>query len=480
MSLGKRPRGAMQRRARTPDSPAVSDAIRAFARHILQSEFEDLPAAARGAVQSFALDTLAVGVAGRSAPHAEAICSAAADGGAAEEAAVWGRALRLPAAAAAFVNAYQAHASEFDCIHEAAVVHPVSATLPPLLAFAEREGPVSGRALALALALAVDVAAGLGEAARGGLRFFRPANASLFGAVAGLGKLARLSEAQLLDGFGLALAQVAGTMQAHEEGKPTLAFQMACVARAALLAVHLARAGFPGPHAVLEGRFGYFPLFEPQRELQPVLESLGQRWRIAEVSHKPWPSGRATHGGIAGLLQLRSTHSILPQQVQRAEICVPPLVMQLVGRPARAEMTPNYARLCLPWCGAVALLRGKVGLADFESAALQDEAALHLAQRIALRESGADLEALAPQRIALHLHSGAVHTIDIAAAPGSPAQPLSQAAQLNKVQACFQHGAANAAQARAEADALAQRVAALGEIRDCRELIAPLRAGCGK
>ncbi|MDD9802559.1 MAG: MmgE/PrpD family protein [Deltaproteobacteria bacterium] len=459
---------------------AVSDAIRAFARHILQSEFENLPAAARGAVQSFALDTLAVGVAGRSAPHADAICNAAAAGGAAEEAAVWGRALRLPAAAAAFVNAYQAHASEFDCIHEAAVVHPVSATLPPLLAFAEREGPVSGRALALALALAVDVAAGLGEAARGGLRFFRPANASLFGAVAGLGKLARLSEAQLLDGFGLALAQVAGTMQAHEEGKPTLAFQMACAARAALLAVDLARAGFPGPHAVLEGRFGYFPLFEPQRELQPVLESLGRRWRIAEVSHKPWPSGRATHAGIAGLLQLRSAHGISPEQVQRAEICVPPLVMQLVGRPARADMTPNYARLCLPWCGAVALLRGQVGLADFETGTLNDAAALKLAQRIALRESGSDPEALAPQRIALHLNSGAVHTLNIAAAPGGPAAPLAQAAQLHKLHACFQHGAANSAQARAEAGALAQRVEALGEIRDCRELIAPLHAGGAK
>jgi len=86
----------------------------------------------------------------------------------------------------------------------------------------------------------------------------------------------------------------------------------------------------------------------------------------------------------------------------------------------------------------------------------------------------------APQRIALHLNSGAVHTPNIAAAPGGPAAPPAQAAQLHKLPACFQHGAANSAQARAEAGALAQRVEALGEIRDCRELIAPLHAGGAK
>ena len=87
---------------------------------------------------------------------------------------------RLPAASAALCNAYQLHNSEYDCIHERAVVHPLAVLLPAVLAHAERAGGVSGRDLLSAVVLGVDVAAGLGVAARSGLRFFRPAIAGAF------------------------------------------------------------------------------------------------------------------------------------------------------------------------------------------------------------------------------------------------------------------------------------------------------------
>jgi len=97
---------------------------------------------------------------------------------------VWGRGLRLSAPAAAFMNAWQMHNQEYDCLHEGAVVHAMATVLPAALAAAEQRGGVSGAELIAAIAVGTDIAAGLGLASRAGFCFFRPGTAGGFGATA--------------------------------------------------------------------------------------------------------------------------------------------------------------------------------------------------------------------------------------------------------------------------------------------------------
>ena len=129
------------------------------------------------------------------------------------------------------------------------------------------------------------------------MRFFRPANAGGLGATVGLAMLAGLGAEQLRDAIGIYYGQCAGTMQAHEEGSPQLAMQMGFAARRAVTAVELASRGMPGPRAPISGRFGYFALFDGRADTDPY-DVLGRDWPVLEVSQKPFPSGRATHGGI--------------------------------------------------------------------------------------------------------------------------------------------------------------------------------------
>src|SRR5438445_13727 len=119
------------------------------------------------------------------------------------------------------------------------------------------------------------------------MRFFRPANCSGFGAVAGLALLAGLDEAQTRDALGIYYGQCAGTMQAHIEATPQLAMQMGFAARSAVTAIELARRGMPGPRAPISGQFGYFALFDGEADPAPFGE-LGRSWRIGELSHKPF------------------------------------------------------------------------------------------------------------------------------------------------------------------------------------------------
>lgn len=419
------------------------NATQRLAEHALATPFSSLPSEAVAAAKTFILDTIGVGVAGARAPYAQEVRSAAMGwGGAAvgQSAHIWGRGVRLPAPTAAFVNGFQIHCQEYDCVHEPAVVHPLATILAALMAEAERSGTVSGAELIAATALGVDVAAGIGVASKAPIKFFRPANAGVFGATLGVARLRGFSLEQGLDALGYALAHCSGTMQAHVEGKPALPVQIGNAARAALYACDLAGAGVEGPHDVFEGPFGYFNLFEGDWDLAPVLDALGRRWRITEVSHKPFPTGRAAQGGIVAVQRLREK-GVTPENLQKLTLTAPPLINRLVGRPYKNDMQVNYARLCFAYSGAVALHRGGVGLADFSPDVLHDEAIAETAQRITVFDDGTyDPAAFAPQTAEAVLNDGRRETVIVEALYGSPQDPLSRGAHLQKFKNCIAFG----------------------------------------
>lgn len=413
-----------------------------FARHVLETRVSDVPEAALSAGKTFILDTIGVGVAGAKAPLAANILSAARGWGGPSvsgAAHVFGTGARLPAPSAAFVNGFQIHCQEFDCVHEPAVVHPMATIFAALAAEAEAKD-VTGEALLAAVILAVDVAAGLGVAARAPIKFFRPATAGVFGATLGVARLRGFDLATALDALGFALAHASGTMQAHVEGKPALPVQIGNAARAALLSCDLAQAGVSAANDVFTGPFGYLPLFEGAFDLQPTLDSLGRVYRITEVSHKPFPTGRAAQGGVVAVRRLRND-GVRPDNLERLVLTAPPLIKRLVGRPYKDDMSPAYARLCFAYAGAVTLATGAVGLDDFAPACIARADIKEVAQRLSIVDDGStDPAAFAPQIARATLTSGAVVEARIGALLGSPAEPLSREQHLAKFRACMAFG----------------------------------------
>ncbi len=410
------------------------DAIAAFAEHVVGTGYGDLPAAAVVAAKTLILELFGVGVAGSAGPFAADLARCAAAWGQGADARVWGQGFtRLPAPAAALCNGYQIHNSEFDCVHERAVVHPMAVLLAAASAQAERAGGVSGRDFLAAIVVGVDVGAGLGIASKAPLRFFRPATAGAFAAAAAVGKLMGFDRAMLSHAFAAVLGQVSGTMQAHAEGSMLLALQVGFNARNAIVACDLAAHGLAGPEQVLEGPFGYFQLFEGEHDLAPVLRALGKVWRVTEVAQKPFPTGRATHGVLDAVLALQRQYGFEAADVAEIRCIVPPLTARLVGRPAGPGMAPNQARLSAPYAIACALLGGGVDLDDFRPAALAEPARLALAARVVVEADGnLDPNALGPVEVALRLESGAVHETRVSEVYGSPARPLDRGAHLAK------------------------------------------------
>jgi 2-methylcitrate dehydratase PrpD len=165
-----------------------------------------------------------------------------------------------------------------------------------------------------------------------------------------------------------------------------------------------------------------------------------------------------------------------PDDLESAVVHAPPLVIQLVDRPARSDMAPAYARLCLPYVAATALLTGDVGVADFEPSAIADGRRLALAGRIgARRDDNPSLNALAPQRVEIALRDGSRHALDLPAVLGAPGRPLDRARHLAK----FRRAATSAARPLPEdrIESLIGLVDRLDRLDDVRHLVDALVPG---
>ncbi|MFN5129292.1 MAG: MmgE/PrpD family protein [Sphingomonadaceae bacterium] len=373
-------------------------------------------------------DTLAGGAAGAASPEALNLLPAVRGWGAGDEARTLS-ANKMPAPSAAFFNGFAIHCLEWDAVHEPAVVHALSAVTAALLAASDRAAGSESDDFLIALAVGVDIASGLGLSATGPMQFFRPATAGVIGAALAVARLEGLSHDQMADVLGLAYSFAGGTMQAHVEASIALPLQIGRAAQAAVQAVDLVKAGLSGPHDVLEGPFGYSNLVEPL-DLSSYAASLGTVWRISEVSIKPYPSGRASHGALGALAELQNAGAVSLETVLSVELFAPPLIHRLVGRQYQHDAPMSYNRLCLAFLAPLMLRDGYID-------PRLNDAIPSLAEKVTVTlDENPDGNAMSPQRLLVRLKDGATIERQIDANLGSPDVPMSPTQYAAKYDLC--------------------------------------------
>jgi aconitate decarboxylase len=411
---------------------------------VVNTGFDDLGANAVDKAKTFLLDTFGVGVAGCAGFRVDKIIKVASGWGTGEEATVWVSGERLPAGAAAFVNGYQIHSLEFDCVNEDAVLHPMATILSALFAHAERRSaagrPVSGKEFLTAAVLGVDISVFLGKAANGPIRFFRPAAAGGFGAAAAIGKLEGFDAETLARTFGNQYSQTSGTMQSHVEGSPLLGMQVGFNSRAALTSCDLSSEGLLGPSDVFTGQYGYLRLYEGDDfDIQHGIDELKAHFQMELMSHKPFPTGRLTHGAVDGVGRLMKAHGFAPDDIASITSTVPSLVKRLVGRPDMPDPQPNYAKLCLPFVVGTYLNHGKVDVEHFiGSDMLRNEKTHAYAARVTVvQNDSTNPNTMVPQSVDIVLKSGAKHSVVLEQVYGHPDVPLTREENLDKFRRCW-------------------------------------------
>jgi 2-methylcitrate dehydratase PrpD len=344
-----------------------------LAEHVYRTRFVDLPEHAIVSSKRDILDTLGAALGGSAAPGIAELAGLVSDWGGRRESSLWVLGGRVPAPQAALVNAAMGHALDFDDTYDrGGNIHPGISTLAASLAIAELQAGVSGQELLLAVALGLDVSCRLALAATVDRGWHRTAAIGIFGATAAAGKLLQLSVEQLLHAFGIAYSQAAGNRQCILDGALTKRLQAGQAASSAVLAALLAQRGFTGARDVFAGRFGFFPMYQPEGyTLEPITAELGTVFRGAEISFKPYPCGRGNHAALDVALELY-------RQLDLASVRdggeIASVVVTTDAQTYAAQFAPGTnkrrptqvveAQFSLPFLIATALTLGRVGIGD--------------------------------------------------------------------------------------------------------------------
>jgi 2-methylcitrate dehydratase PrpD len=262
----------------------------------------------------------------------------------AEQASVLGRKDKVDMASAALLNGISSHTFDFDDTHLKTIIHPAGPVASALLALAEHIGAgtganrgVSGRELIDALVLGIDVSCRIGNVMypdhydRG---WHITGSTGMLGAAAGCARLLGLDAQRTAMALGIAASQPVGMRE--QFGTMTKPFHPGAAARAGLMAALMARHGYTASAKALEAPRGFVQTVSTKCDWREATDELGRRFEISFNSYKPFACGIVIHPSIDACAQLRE-QGVRPEQVERIELKVHSLVLELTGKKEPAD-----------------------------------------------------------------------------------------------------------------------------------------------
>lgn len=347
---------------------------------------------------------------------------------------------------AALANGALAHALDFGDTFDAGPAHPNAALVPALLALADADPAIDFAAFLTAMAAGSDLACRLSLAPprayeEGG--WYPPPLVNLIATAAACAKLLGLDADGIRDAMGLALVQGSFPSEIkYDADSPMRGVREGFVARAAVEAALLARAGAFGFAEPLEGKAGFFAVYGGGAPTDALLDGIGQRFLGDQVSFKPWPACRGTHPYIEAALMLRDRIDLA--QVVRIEAETGPIQEMLI-RPQPEKAAPDQpiqAKFSIPYTVAAALLDGEVTLATFLPVRIADPETRALAAKV--------VEVRNPEWTRAHAASGSLTSVmhdgrriehRVMQAAGHPDRPIGDSALAAKFVDCAAYAA---------------------------------------
>jgi len=394
-------------------------------------------------------------------PTLEAALGAVDEFAPAAQASVFGRRERVDMASAAMLNGISSHTFDFDDTHLRTIIHPAGPVASAALSLGEHIG-VSGRQLIDAVVLGIDVACRVGNAIypdhydRG---WHITGSTGMLGAAAACARLAGLDAQRLAMALGIAASQPVGVRE--QFGTMTKALHPGAAARAGLTSALLAKHGYTASMRALEAPRGLMRTYSDKCDWSEISAALGERFEIAFNTYKPFACGVVVHPAIDGCVQLRNAHRLTAADIDRIELRVHPLVLELCGK--TAPRTGLEGKFSVYHGCAAGIVFGQAGEAEFANdvvaradiVALRDR--IHATVDDTIGEAAADVTIRTTDGRTLHLF--------VAQAVGSLERPMSDDDLARKF-----HGLADPVLGAGRAKRLRELCAGIGTAPDLRAL----------
>jgi 2-methylcitrate dehydratase PrpD len=359
---------------------AEHDVTRRIARYAVAATYDDLPAPVRKEARRTLLNYMGCAVGGSRHETLDAAISALAPFSGPPQASLLGRRERMDILHASLMNGISSHVFDFDDTHLKTVIHPAGPVVSALLALAEHR-PTPGNDFLNAMVIGVEVECRIGNAvypAHYDRGWHITGTAGVFGAAAATGRLLGLSEQQMVWALGIAATQPVGLREMF--GSMTKSFHPGRAAQNGLTAALLASRNFTSTDTGIEGKNGWANVLSTTRNYREITENHGRTYEILLNTYKPFACGIVIHPTIDACLQLRKTHALTADQIDRIDVRVHPLVLELTGK--KTPQTGLESKFSVYFAAALAIVRGSAGMRDFSDQNARDPVITGLRDRV--------------------------------------------------------------------------------------------------
>lgn len=297
-----------------------------------------------------------------------------------DDASIIGRKEKIDILHGALINGFLAHVLDYDDTHLDSFVHPSAPVWPAIAAICEKED-LNGLEALRAFVIGFEVETRIGRVLfrhhdqRG---WHMSGMAGGFGAAAAVGRLLKLDAKQMQTAFGIAATYASGLRSMF--GTMSKSLHPGKAAMSGLYGALLAKRGFTSAMNVLEADRGYFAVNAAEKEIQGVIENLGEDFEIFYNSVKPYSSGVVTHPIIDAAIALKNEYNIPIDEIKRIVAYVNHMVPDVTGK--HTPSTGLEGKFSVYHCLAAGYIDGQCGPEQFSDGRVQSSDIIKLRGKI--------------------------------------------------------------------------------------------------
>ena len=449
--------------AADPNAPPIT---RILAEFVARHPVGGFPAAVEREAHRTFMNWLGCAIGAANHPTVAAALAAVQELAPSPQATLLGRRERVDMASAALLNGIASHTFDFDDTHLKTIIHPAGPVASAALALAEHTG-ASGRQVVDALVLGIDVACRVGNMIypdhydRG---WHITGSTGMLGAAAACARLLGLDVERTTMALGIAASQPVGVRE--QFGSMTKPFHPGGAARAGLTSALMAKHGFTSSARAIEAPRGIAQTYSAKCAWHEITDDLGSRFEISFNTYKPYACGIVIHPSIDGCVQLRNAHRLRAEEIERVDLRVHSLVLELTGK--KTPRTGLESKFSVFHACAAGFLFGQAGEEEFSDLAVARPDVVALRDRVhavvddRIAEEAAD--------VTVTCRDGRKHHVRVEHAIGSLERPMSDADLAAKF-----HGLVDPVLGKAQAEDLVAQSMRIASATDVRALVAAAR-----
>ncbi len=372
--------------AQTPDTaPAAAPkptppVTRELAHYLVTASYDDLPANVRKEGVRSLLNWVGVAIGGSRHETVDIAVAALSPFSGPAQASLFGRRERFDIMNAAFINGVSSHIFDYDDTHLKTIIHPAGPVVSAIIAYSEMQ-PVSGKEFLNALVLGVETECRIGNSVYPNhydVGWHITGTVGVFGSAAAIGKLLKLNEQQMRWALALAASQPVGLRESF--GSMNKSFNPGRAASNGIFAAMLASKNFTSSDSMIEAKRGWANAISTKQDYNEILGDLGKRYESTLNTYKPFACGIVMHPAIDAAIQLRNENKLTADQIERVDLKVHPLVLELTGKKTPHEGLEG--KFSIYHAVAVALIEGAAGEKQFNDRAVNDPTVVALRSKV--------------------------------------------------------------------------------------------------